>query len=299
MRLVHLTDPHLSSLDGVRFSSLLGKRLSGYLSWRNNRSKHHLPAVLERLVAAVRAENADQLLLTGDLVQIGLESELRQASEWLAALDTPEKVMLVPGNHDIYAGGSAATVSRLWSDYLFQSAAPAAAGDLTARFPLRRRLGKIDLIGLSSGCVTPVFMASGRLGRAQLNRLEAMLQKSVAEGQAVVILIHHPPLPGMTNSRKALADAAALEVILSRHPPALILYGHLHVNRERQMGETRLYCTASASNARDASYRVIDIGERGDGWDFHMRLKTLDGESPGGPAFITTDEKSWQIGKTG
>lgn len=299
MRLVHLTDPHLSSLDGVRFSSLLGKRLSGYLSWRNNRSKHYLPAVLERLVAAVRAENADQVLLTGDLVQIGLETEIRQASEWLAALDTPGKVMLVPGNHDIYAGGSAATVTRLWSDYLFQTATPAADGDVADRYPVLRRLGKIDLIGLSTACVTPVFMASGRLGRAQLNRLEAMLQRSAADGQVVVMLIHHPPLPGMTNRRKALADAAALEVILNRHPPAVILYGHLHVNRERRVGETRLYCTAAASSASDASYRVIDIGERGDGWDLRMRLKMLHLENGGGPAFVTTDEQSWQIGKTG
>ncbi|MGA9572522.1 MAG: metallophosphoesterase, partial [Lysobacterales bacterium] len=110
MRLIHLTDPHLSTLDGVKFTALKGKRLSGYLSWRQNRRHHYLPAVLDRLVESVRAENADQILLTGDLVQIGLASEISQAAEWLSGLGSPGQIMLVPGNHDIYAAGSADAV---------------------------------------------------------------------------------------------------------------------------------------------------------------------------------------------
>lgn len=296
MRLVHLTDPHLSTLHGVGFSKLLGKRLSGYLSWRKNRSKHFLPAVLDRLVSAVISENPDQLLLTGDLVQIGLESEIRQAADWLAVLSPPEKVMLVPGNHDVYAGGSAAMVSRFWSHYLFPTGTTTGDVDLTDRYPVVRRLGKIDLIGLSTACVTPVFMATGSLGSDQLNRLEVLLQKSAAEGQVVVLLIHHPPLPGLSSRRKALTDDAALEDVLKRYPPAMVFYGHMHRNSELQMGETRVYCTAAASSVSDASYRVIDIAQRDDGWTFRMYLKTLDLVNGGEPAFVTIDEQSWEIG---
>jgi len=296
MRLVHLTDPHLSSLDDVGFSELLGKRLSGYLSWRKNRSKHFLPAVLERLVSAVTAENADQILLTGDLVQIGLESEIRQAADWLTVLSPPEKVMLVPGNHDVYARGSAATVSRFWSDYLFQTAAPDQDGNLADRYPVVRRLGKIDLIGLSAACVTPVFMATGSLGNDQLNRLEILLRKSMDDGRMAVLLIHHPPLPGLSSRRKALTDDGAVEDVLNRYPPALVFYGHLHRNQELQLGETRVYCTAAASSVSDASYRVVDIAESGDGWSFSMQLKTLDLDNDGEPEFVTIDEQSWESG---
>ena len=81
MRLVHVTDPHLTNLDGVGFSDLRGKRWSGYISWHKNRRKKYLPAVLERLVTAVKAENADQLLLTGDLAQIGLAMEIEQIGD--------------------------------------------------------------------------------------------------------------------------------------------------------------------------------------------------------------------------
>ncbi len=103
-------------------------------------------------------------------------------------------------------------------------------------FPVVRKLGKLSLIGLSTACVTPVFMASGKLGNEQLQRLDKLLQQAVTEGQMVVLLIHHPPLPGMTNWRKALVDASALQAVLEHHPPLLIFYGHLHHNHGTTVG---------------------------------------------------------------
>jgi 3',5'-cyclic AMP phosphodiesterase CpdA len=296
MRLVHLTDPHLSSLDGEKFSKLRGKRWSGYLSWRKNRRKHYLPAVLNRLTEAVRAEAADQILLTGDLIQIGLETEVAQATEWLTELGPAEKVMLVPGNHDIYAQGSADVVYRAWSEYLFQGAQPGPAEN-TAQFPVERRLGKLSLIGVSTACVTPVFMASGSLGETQLNKLSEMLKQATDEGQLVCLLIHHPPLPGMTHWRKALSDADALQCVLERHPPALTFHGHLHHNRGYQSGESHIYCTAAASSAADASYRVIDIEDKGDHWAFRMMLKSIAIDPEDKPGFVTVDDQSWQRSK--
>jgi Icc-related predicted phosphoesterase len=113
----------------------------------------------------------------------------------------------------------------------------------------------------------------------------------------VVLLIHHPPLPGMTDWRRAHADAGALAAVLKSHPPALIFYGHLHHNHAQQWGETRMFCTASASSSSDASYRVIDIMERADRWSFHMSLKTLYVDNAGEAGFVTIDEQSWELEK--
>ena len=297
MRLVHLTDPHLSTLDGEKLLSLRGKRWSGYLSWRKNRRNHFLPAVLNNLVDAVRAENADQILLTGDLVHIGLGSEITQAAEWLTTLGSAGKVMLVPGNHDIYSKGSAEAVLQTWSDYLFQPAHGSETEPLAGQFPVVRKLGKLSLIGVSTGCVTPVFMATGKLGNEQLERLSELLQQAASEGQMVALLIHHPPLPGMTIWRKALVDAAALEAVLKQYPPSLIFYGHLHYNRDQQWGDSRIYCTASASSVSDASYRVIDIDDGDNDRSFRMNLKSLSIEAGAKPAFVTIDEQSWQVPK--
>ncbi len=192
MRLVHLTDPHLSTLDDVKLSELGGKRWSGYLSWRKNRRKHYLRAVLEELAVAVRAENADQILLTGDLVHIGLETEIAQATQWLTTLGPPGQVMLVPGNHDIYGSGSDAAVFRAWSDYLFQTDQPPEPAPVAGQFPVVRKLGKFSLIGLSTACVTPVFMASGTLGDAQLQKLGGLLATGRC-GKAAGGFVDPPP----------------------------------------------------------------------------------------------------------
>jgi 3',5'-cyclic AMP phosphodiesterase CpdA len=292
MRLVHVTDPHLTDLDGVGFFDLRGKRWSGYISWHKNRRKKYLPAVLERLVTAVKAENADQLLLTGDLAQIGLIKEIEQAGRWLGELGPVEQVMLVPGNHDVYAHGSADNVQREWAKYLFHD-----LGSGSDDFPVVRKLEGVSLIGLSSACVTPVFTASGKLGQEQLERLSVLLEQAATERQLVCLLIHHPPLPGMTNRRKGLADAAALQAILEPFPPMLVFHGHLHHNREQQWGDSRIYCTSAASSISDASYRVIDIEDNGEFRSFRMALKSLAMESGDELEFATVDEQTWQLQK--
>jgi 3',5'-cyclic AMP phosphodiesterase CpdA len=296
MRLIHLTDPHLSSLDGENMTTLRGKRWSGYLSWRKNRRQRYLPEILVKLTAAIRTEGADQILCTGDLVQIGLDSEIAEAADWLKQLGPAEQVMLVPGNHDIYATGSLNSVYEAWSDYLCNGDQPVSEGS-NEQFPVLRKRGKLSFIGLSSACVTPVFMATGKLGEEQLNRLDGMLKQAAGEGQLVCLLIHHPPLPGMTKWRKALSEANELQAVLKRYPPLLIFHGHLHHNREQQWGESRIYCTASASSTSDASYRVIDIEEMDDYWALSMALKSVAIEASGELGFATVDEQTWQLAK--
>lgn len=290
MRLVHLTDPHLSTLAEVNFKDLKGKRWSGYTSWRSKRQKKYLPEVLEKLSAAVKAEAADQILLTGDLIQIGLRCEIEQAADWLADLGPADQIMLVPGNHDVYARDSAAAVNHCWAEYLFQ-------GCSRHRFPVMRTLGGLKLIGLSTATVSPIFMATGRLQAAQLEELSTMLEAAANAQQLSCLLIHHPPLPGMTSWRKSLSNAHALQDVLESYPPALIFHGHLHHNREYLWGNSRIYCTAAASSASDASYRVLDIEDAGDYWSLHMVLKSIAVEGSATPEFLVVDEQRWQVGK--
>jgi 3',5'-cyclic AMP phosphodiesterase CpdA len=288
MRLVHLTDPHLSSLDDVRLPDLRGKRWSGYLSWRNNRRKKHLPAVLEKLTAAVRSEGADQILVSGDLVHIGLAAEIQQAAAWLSSLGPAGQVMLVPGNHDHYVAESSKLFNHAWAEYLFH-------GGRGRTFPVLRRLDGVSLVGLSTAHATPLFMASGKLGGVQLTETEALLEQAADEGQIVALLIHHPPLPGMTSFRKALADAHRLQQVLERFPPALVFHGHLHHNRGQLWGDTRIYCTAAASSIADASYRVIDIEASGPARTLRMVLKSVAIDERDELTFATADEEAWQI----
>lgn len=234
--------------------------------------------MLTRLTEAVRAEDADQILVTGDLVQIGLPGEIEAAAEWLAELGPPERVRLVPGNHDAYAADSWAALARSWNPYLgIGDGLTAAAAE--AAFPTRRSVGHdaggVTVIGLSSASPSPLFMAYGALGADQRARLDAMLCDAAGFR---CLLLHHPPLPAMTSRRKGLRDAAALQALLTRHGAHLLLHGHVHRNAgSAGPGDLRVFGTASASSAGgkgQAAYRRFDVeaDPEGDGWSVSMHL---------------------------
>lgn len=293
MRLVHLTDPHLSSLAGQTFLGLRGKRRSGFLSWQRNRRFVHRPEILEALVQALESCRPDLILVTGDLVHIGLEAEIEQAAEWLHRLGPPQRVMLIPGNHDNYAADSLAFLRRHWADYL--PAPETRSDDYTSGYPVVRTAADVRLVGVNSSCVTRIFSAAGALGDAQRKRLEERMDKPADRESFECLLIHHPPLPGMIHRRKALRDAAQLGRILDRRPPDLVLYGHIHVNREHVFESSRMYCTASASSATDASFRIFDLDRDGSGWRCRMRLMTLDGGSEAEAVFSQREESAWRV----
>ena len=273
MRLVHLSDPHLSDLDGYSGWHLRGKRRLGYLSWMRRRRHHHRREVLAQLCTQVAREQADVIAVTGDLVQLGLPDEIVQARAWLDGLGAAA-IALVPGNHDLYRDDAVAGVLASWSGYLHLSEATLEA------FPSRFDCGPLTVIGLCSAYAAPFWSAAGRLGVAQLARLDDML--AATAGRMRCVLVHHPPLPGQCASRKALRDAAELAVLLEGHGVELVLHGHIHRNVAlRHAARTQVLATASASNAdpaRRASYRVLDVTEQPDRWLLDARLMTLDGD---------------------
>jgi len=292
MRLIHLTDPHLSSLDSQSFWGLRGKRRSGYLSWRRNRRREHLPEILDQLTREIANYEPDQILLTGDLVHIGLESEIIEAAKWLQRLGPPEKVMLVPGNHDNYARDSLSGMYRHWGDYLPPRSPD--NGDYTSGYPLVRESEGVSLVGVTTACVTRVFSAAGELGRAQRQRLARIMENKAGRDEFTCLLIHHPPFPGMTGSRKALRDSEQLLKLSGQNPPALILYGHIHLNRETVHNGVHSFCTASASSANDASFRIIDLQKEDRGWLCRVRLLKREHGAPGQSAFTLAAESNWR-----
>ena len=91
MRFIHLTDPHLTSLQEWTPAAGAGKRWLGYLSWRRKRRWQLRRDRLDGLTAAAQAENPAVLAITGDLAHIGLAREIREAREWLERLGPPDR----------------------------------------------------------------------------------------------------------------------------------------------------------------------------------------------------------------
>ncbi|MDR7039809.1 MULTISPECIES: metallophosphoesterase family protein [Methylobacterium] len=224
-RLAHLTDPHVGPLARPRLRQLFSKRATGYANWRRGRSRSHDMEVLAALVADMRTQAPDHVACTGDLCNIGLPSEWETARVFLEALGAPERVSFVPGNHDAYVRGSL--------DGLLGTCGPWTADDAgrSGCFPYLRRRGPLALVGLSSAIPTKPFVASGRLGEAQVAAAEALLVAlgSEPERPCRVVMIHHPPHPGGAAPGRDLKDAAAFTAMIGRAGAELILHGHNHI----------------------------------------------------------------------
>ncbi|WP_137389747.1 metallophosphoesterase family protein [Rhodoligotrophos defluvii] len=233
--LAHLSDPHLAPLKAPRLKDLATKRFYGHQSWIRRRRFIHRREVLDAMMEDIRRAQVDHVAVTGDLVNISTRSEFRAAAQWLASLGTPDHVTIVPGNHDAYVPVRWEKGLGLWQDYF--------TGDLSlgkqqidnAPFPFIRTRRNVALIGLSTAVPTPMLVASGMLGARQIHRLAEILPMLKERGFFRVVLIHHPPLPGMNSPRKALEDAAALRDVLEREGAELVLHGHNHEHSLRQV----------------------------------------------------------------
>ncbi len=133
---IHLTDPHLSSLQNVRYRQLLNKRLLGYLSWKTKRQHYHLPTILARLVADMKTINPDHTVISGDLTHIGLPDEFDQVAAWLPSVGSAETVTVIPGNHEAYVKSTWQQSYAKWHDYL-ASDDTGLNSDIVISFPLR------------------------------------------------------------------------------------------------------------------------------------------------------------------
>lgn len=287
LTLAHLSDPHLTTLQHLGLRDLAGKRLLGYLSWQRRRQYIHRPQRLARLCQDLLAQQPDHILVSGDLTQLGSDAELRQARAWLTDLGPPLDVTVVPGNHDCYTVASHALLRHHWREFLQSDLPPVDVQPETNQhsgFPLLRRRGPVDLIGLDSAIATGCTQATGRLGDAQLARLHQQLVASAAAGQFRLLAIHHPPQPGVVSRRKRLVDAAALAAVLRQTGAELILHGHSHhVGLSHWCGVPMVGISSASSVSQQAeamaAYHLIRVEKQAAGrWQLAIQRRRMDAD---------------------
>jgi 3',5'-cyclic AMP phosphodiesterase CpdA len=275
--LAHLSDPHLPPLPVPQVSELLGKRALGYLNWTRNRHQYHRRDVLDVLVSDMQTQVPHQVAVTGDLVNLALEAEFAPALNWLRSVGPPERVTAVPGNHDAYVRATQHRFEESFADYL--------RGDEASEptFPLLRRRGPLVLVGLSTAVPTPPFMATGTLGRAQIEALERNLARLAGDDAFRVLLVHHPL---RSDSRmKRLTDAPELLALLKRHGVDLVLHGHDHIhstiwidgpNRKIPVVGVPSASARAHGNYPAAAYNLYSITRDGAAWRCRQVVRGVD-----------------------
>lgn len=274
----HLSDLHATPPSWGRLGEVTPKRVLGRLSWQRRRRFEHRPEILEALLADLAETRPERVVVTGDVTNQGLASEHRDGAAWLQRLGGPERVFLVPGNHDVYVPDSERSMREHWQPFL------AGDTDRPGALPVRVHAGTA-FVGVNSGFATPATFATGRVGARALDELDRTLAELGAQGLRRVVLLHHPPWTKGIARRRALADASALAACLARRGAELALHGHMHRTIHRSLdgpaGEIPVVGVASASAAglrhreRRARYHLIEARDEG---GFRLRARVWDPE---------------------
>ena len=277
--LAHLSDPHLPPLPSLRLRDLAGKRALGYLNWTRNRQKVHRRDVLDALVSDLQAQKPDHIAITGDLVNLALEAEFAPSRAWLESVGAPERVTVIPGNHDAYVRATQHRFAEAWGNYRDGDDAT----DAGVTFPSLRRRGPLALIGVSSAVPTPPLVATGSLGPAQLEALERILAGLSGEEIFRVLLIHHPLRSDAYTKR--LTDSPGVLALLKRYGVELILHGHDHVHSttwiDGPKGTIPAIGVPSASAVAHgrypaAAYNLFSIERDGAAWRCEQIVRGID-----------------------
>lgn len=261
---LHLTDPLQAPDLPLRLKQRLGRA-----SWLRRRRHIHRPAVLAALAADLEAQAPRHIAIGGDLVQIGLPQEFAQAAAWLRDFAPPERLLLVPGNHEAYVPGVWPAGRTLWQDYR-----PPVPGEL-----ITQRRGELLLIGLSSAVPSPPLLATGTLGTTQLLALAAALEQGRRDGLFRVVVLHHPPIAHGVSWRKRLTDRRRFAAVIARHGAGLVLHGHAHRATRGELpgphGAVPVIGVPSASALdpraeRMAGYGLLRVRRTADAWRLEL-----------------------------
>ena len=261
---------------------LFNKRATGYANLRFKRNHKHHPEPIFAARERLKEAEIDHIVVTGDVSNLALEREFDKVSDLLDSLHLgPNDVSVIPGNHDAYTRGAVKTSRfRAWFGRFMTSDIPTGNpfGDTPnpGAFPYVRLRGPVAIIGLSTAVSRPPLVASGELGKEQLERLRALLAHPDVRDRTPIILQHHPihNEPRLIKVwLEGLLDAPEEARILEGIRRGLVLHGHLHRRIHRPLATDRGTLPAVGSTSasliderpdRMAGFNVYEISPSGE-----------------------------------
>ncbi|MBB5348696.1 metallophosphoesterase [Desulfoprunum benzoelyticum] len=287
----HCSDLHITRVGQSGIGDFLNKRLLGGLRWQLQRRHDQHDGLLTTLCEDLQRTRPDHIVITGDLTHLSLPAEFAAARDRLQTMGPPDQVTVVPGNHDQYVRTAWRQSFAWWLPYM-QGDLPvpqptAAEPDLGEVFPVLRIRRHVAVIGTSSARPSALHLATGAIGEEQLAKLETMLRQLHGQPLFRILLIHHPPVPGVVSRRRSLTDAPFLQALIARYGVELILFGHAHKTAREFLpgpaGPIPVIGMPSVSSLersaeRRARYCLFHIVRSADRWLVRMEERILDAD---------------------
>jgi 3',5'-cyclic-AMP phosphodiesterase len=257
-RIAHLSDVHMLDARPSRARSgySMGHRFLSFgrpLDAVGRRNK------LVHALSAARRVGAEHVVVSGDLTEIGSPGEFECLGEALHESGiAPERITLVPGNHDLYTSADA------WSRAL--EGPLAAFAPTSAQEPGRIiECAGVRIMPLDVARFQPVTRSAGWIEDDLLDVVQRRAADPGLGDRPMLVVQHHPPFVRATQAWQwvdGLIGAARLMAILEAFRHLFVLHGHLHsaVNRVLGCGVARVLGATAIVDDKDAPrVRLYDV----------------------------------------
>ncbi len=253
LRIAHLSDVHLLAEGEPLRIPMRMASVGRTIDPAGRRRK------LAEAFAAARAGGADHVIVSGDLTEYGTRAQFELFAEVAHESGiSPEKMTIIPGNHDRYDD------ERSFRDALggplaaFAENAPGAPG---------------KLVDLESAVVFPIDVtkfqnvidSSGYVRDDDALALARRLADPEIGKKVVILVVHHPPFrhPNAAWHRinGLLRQERVLELVAERENVHLV-HGHLHRMMANPVGEVaraRVFGVAAVVNEKGPRVRLFDV----------------------------------------
>jgi 3',5'-cyclic AMP phosphodiesterase CpdA len=257
-RIAHLSDVHM-------LDARPGRARSGYsmghhfLSLGRPLDADDRRRKLAGALSAARRIDANHVVISGDLTEIGAPGEFESLAETLHDSGiSPARMTLVPGNHDLYTSPDG------WTKAL---AGPLAAFRATSAEEPGRivECAGVRIMPLDVARYQPVTRSAGWIDDVALNAVRRRAADPALGDRPLVVVQHHPPFVRATKAWQwidGLIGAAGLMTILEACRHLFVLHGHLHsvVNRVLGCGVARvLGATATVDDKEAPRVRLYEV----------------------------------------
>ena len=257
-RIAHLSDVHMLDARPSRARSghSMGHR---FLSFGRPLDAVGRRRKLAHALSAARRVGADHVVISGDLTEIGAPGEFECLAEGLHESGiAPERITLVPGNHDLYTSPDA------WSQAL--DGPLAAFRHSSAQAPGRVvECAGVRFLPLDVARHQPLTRSAGWMEDSMVDVVMHRASDPGLSDRPMVLVQHHPPFVRATQAWQwvdGLIGAARLMAILEAFRHLFVLHGHLHsaVNRVLGCGVARVLGATAIVDDHDAPrVRLYDV----------------------------------------
>jgi 3',5'-cyclic AMP phosphodiesterase CpdA len=266
VKVLHFSDIHVQvNYAAIPFARLGWRRSLAQVEFRLLRRANKFKdaaATVRRIVSASQEMQVDYAVLSGDLTGLGMPEEFRAAREALGPLAVPERLALVPGNHDRFTRDDVHAFDDVFGD-LCVSDMP--EHQLAGRFPYVRLVGtELAVIALDTSQLAPFpGFVFGSVRGPQFDALKAILADSRLAGRAVLVVVHHAPRTSgggcdLPTHRLLAADRLMSLIPGPRHA---LLFGHIHQRYWHRATDRspHLFGAGSSTQAGVTGYWIIEI----------------------------------------